>query len=125
MDRTGVDDWLRRYVAAWKSYDRAEVTGLFTGDAEYRWHPWDEPARGPDAIYEGWVAPDARDEPGTYDAAYRAVAVDGDRAVATGTSTYHESPGGPVRTVYYNCFVMEFEGDRCKSFTEWFMERPK
>lgn len=125
MDRPSVDRWLDRYISAWKSYDEAAVKSLFTDDAEYRWHPWDDAAVGPDAIYQGWIAPDARDEPGTYDATYKAVAVEGSSAVATGTSIYLERPGGPVRAVYHNCFVMEFEGDRCKRFTEWFMERPK
>jgi hypothetical protein len=125
MERADVDRWLERYIAAWKSYDEAAVKGLFTADAEYRWHPWDEPAVGPDAIYEGWTAPDALDEPGTVDASYTCAAVDGDVAVATGTSTYLEAAGGNVRAVYDNCFVMAFDGDRCKSFTEWFMERPK
>ena len=125
MERADVDRWLERYIAAWKSYDEAEVRSLFTDDAEYRWHPWDEPARGPEAIYKGWTDPDALDQPGTFDATYSAYSVDGDRAVATGSSTYYESDGGPIRAVYDNCFVMEFEGDRCKSFTEWFMERPR
>lgn len=124
MDRSDVDSWLTRYVDAWKSYDESSVKALFTTDAEYRWHPWDEPAVGPDAIYAAWIAPDARDEPATYDAAYMTVALDGDRAVATGTSTYLESPGGPVRAIYDNCFVMTFDGDRCSGFTEWYMERP-
>ena len=56
---------------------------------------------------------------------YAPVAIDGDTAVATGSSTYFESPGGPVEKVYDNCFVMRFDGDgRCREFTEWFMERP-
>ena len=46
-------------------------------------------------------------------------------AVATGSSTYTESPGGPVEKVYDNCFVMRFDADgRCREFTEWFVERP-
>ena len=66
-----------------------------------------------------------RDEPGTYEANYRAIAVDGDVAVAVGISSYREEPGGPVARVYDNCFVMRFDGDgRCREFTEWFMERP-
>ena len=125
MDRASVDRWLERYIAAWKSYDESAVKELFTADAEYRFHPWDEPTVGADAIYSAWVEPDSIDKPGTIEASYRCVAVDGDRAVAIGDSTYYESPGGPVRTIYDNCFVMSFEGDRCKSFTEWFMERPK
>jgi len=67
----------------------------------------------------------ARDEPGTYDASYEPVAVDGDVAVATGTSTYFVKPGGAVDTVYDNCFVIRFDGEgRCREFTEWYVKRP-
>jgi hypothetical protein len=53
------------------------------------------------------------------------VAVDGDVAVATGTSTYLKHPGGPVDSVYHNCFVIRFDPDgRCREFTEWFAKRP-
>jgi hypothetical protein len=79
-----------------------------------------------------WLGEDApvgasgRDEPGTYDATYRAVAVDGDVAVATGSSTYLSGPGGPVEKVYDNCFVMAFDAEgRCREFTEWYVERPR
>ena len=67
-----------------------------------------------------------RDKPGTYDAAYRAVAVDGDVAVATGTSTYLSGPGGPVEEIFDNCFVMRFDSaGRCREFTEWYVRRPR
>jgi hypothetical protein len=67
-----------------------------------------------------------RDKPGTYDAAYRAVAVDGDVAMATGSSTDLSSPGGPVDEVYDNCFVMRFDAaGRCREFTEWYVRRPR
>ena len=125
VDNASVNKWLERYIAAWKSYDESAIKTLFTDDAEYRWHPWDEPTVGPEAIYRGWTEPAARDAPGTFEATYEVVAVQGDSAVATGASTYFESPGGPVRTVYDNCFVMEFQDGRCKRFTEWFMERPR
>jgi hypothetical protein len=50
--------------------------------------------------------------------------VDGDMAVAIGSSTYYE-PGGPVDRIYDNCFVMRFDSEgRCREFTEWFMKRP-
>ena len=56
----------------------------------------------------------------------RPVAIDGDTAVATGSSTYTDcEPGGEVDKVYDNCFVIRFDDDgRCAEFTEWYMERP-
>jgi hypothetical protein len=34
--------WLDAYVRAWETYDPAAIGDLFTEDAEYRWHPWDD-----------------------------------------------------------------------------------
>jgi hypothetical protein len=66
-----------------------------------------------------------RDAPGTYEAEYSPVAVDGDTVVATGTSRYREVPGGPVVRTYENCFVMRFDGEgRCREFTEYYLRRP-
>ncbi len=130
MTREDVDRWLGAYVEAWMTYDRDEVEALFAEGVSYRYHPGDEPITGRDAVVESWLGegdhPDAsdRDEPGTFDASYRAVAVDGDVAVATGTSSYSASPGGPVARVYDNCFVMRFDAEgRCSEFTEWFVQR--
>src|SRR5215471_11558206 len=94
VHRDDVDRWLHAYVDAWKSYDRDQIAALFSDDVSYRYHPYDEPLRGRAAVVGSWLGegdhPDAssRDEPGTYDATYRAVAVDGDTAVATGSSSY-------------------------------------
>jgi hypothetical protein len=38
---------------------------------------------------------------------YRTIAVDGDVAVAVGSTTYALEPGGPVDRVYDNCFVLQ------------------
>jgi ketosteroid isomerase-like protein len=126
MDKAEVDRWLEAYVRAWKSYDQDEIAALFAEDVSYRYHPYDPPVEGRDAVVESWLGEgdhegaSSRDEPGTYDATYTAVAVDGDVAVATGTSTY---TGDPPR-VFHNCFVMRFDADgRCREFTEWYVQR--
>ena len=119
MTRDAVNAWLARYVEAWKSYDPAAIGDLFSETAEYRYHPWDEPLQGRDAIVADWLA--NRDEPGTYEADYTAFAVEGDRAVGIGTSRYTGSGGGKV---YHNAYLLEFDGvGRCRSFTEWFIEQ--
>jgi ketosteroid isomerase-like protein len=131
MERADVTRWLDDYVEAWKTYDTERIAALFAPDVRYRYHPYDEPISGREAVVESWLgegdhegAP-TRDSEGTYEAAYAPVAVDGDVAVATGSSTYVERPGGSVDKVYDNCFVMRFDDEgRCREFTEWFIERP-
>lgn len=131
MDRTDAQAWLDRYVAAWLSYDRADVAALFSEDVAYRYHPYDEPIIGREAVVASWLGESdadgasGRDELGTYQGRYAPVAVDGDVVVATGTSSYREQPGGPIVRVYHNCFVMRFDADGCcREFTEYYMQRP-
>jgi ketosteroid isomerase-like protein len=131
LERAEVARWLDAYVKAWKSYDRGQIEALFAEDVEYRYHPYDEPVVGRDAVIASWLGEgdhegaSSRDAAGTYDASYEPMAVDGPIAVATGTSSYLTGPGGAVEVVYDNCFVIRFDGDgRCREFTEWYVKRP-
>jgi SnoaL-like domain len=122
VHREAVSDWLERYVAAWKSGKRGEIEALFSEDAQYRYHSYDEPVVGQAAIADSWL--DDPDEPGRFDASYGCFAADGDAAVAIGTSTYFNADGG-VDRVYDNVFVLRFErSGRCAEFTEWYAKRP-
>ena len=117
MTRERVQAWLDAYVEAWRSYDLDAIGTLFSDAAEYRSHPYDEPLRGRQAIIDDWLAD--RDEPGSWEAAYEPLLMDGDRAVATGETRYADG-----RT-FSNLFVLAFDEDGlCRSFTEWYMERP-
>jgi ketosteroid isomerase-like protein len=122
MHREDVASWLGRYVAAWKSGDRDEIEALFSVDASYRYHPYDEPLVGRAAIADSWLADP--DTPGSFDATYDCFAADGDAAVAIGTSTYFEEDG-TVDRVYDNVFALRFDAEaRCCDFTEWYVKRP-
>jgi ketosteroid isomerase-like protein len=130
MTREQLQDWLDRYVAAWRTYDREQIADLFSEDAVCRYHPYDPPVRGRAAVVESWLgegdhegAPDL-DPPGTWEAEYKPFAVDGDVAVATGITRYRKHPvEGNI--VYYNCFLMRFDdAGRCAEYTEWFMKEP-
>ena len=121
MTRDDVARWLDRYVEAWRSYDRDAIRALFTADATYRYHPWGDPVTGADAIADDWL--DAQDAPGSWEAHYEPFAVDGDRAVATGTSDYAADGDTPARR-FHNAFLLEFDGSgACRSFTEIFAEQ--
>jgi ketosteroid isomerase-like protein len=121
MDRIGFQDWLDRYVAAWKSYDPKAIGDLFSEDAEYRYHPQDEPVRGRDAIVASWLDdPDAR---GRYDAHYEPLAIDGENHVAHGWSRYYAEDGKTLEDEYDNIYLVRFDADgRCREFTEWWIQ---
>lgn len=129
MTHDDVRAWLDRYVAAWETYDPTAIGDLFAEDAEYRYHPADEPVLGRAAIVASWVAPEgaasSRDEPGTFAASYRPFAVEGSRAVAVGWSRYWtDASRAAERQVYDNCFLLDFDAaGRCRSFTEFFRKR--
>ena len=122
-----VQDWLDAYARAWETYDPEQIAALFSEGAEYRWHPADEPTVGRDEIVRAWVAPEgnesSRDEPGTYLGEYRPFSVDGNRAVAIGTSTYWtDASRSTLARLYFNNWLLEFDDDgRCSSFTEYYM----
>jgi hypothetical protein len=92
----------------------------------YRWHPWDEgteAVHGRDAIVASWIGDP--DDPALWEAEYRPWAVEGDRAVAVGVSTYLKPDRENVDRVYHNVFLMRFDADgRCAEFTEHFMRKP-
>jgi ketosteroid isomerase-like protein len=132
MTKADVDRWLSAYVEAWKSYDRELIAALFSEDVSYRYHPYDEPLCGREAVVQSWLGEvehagaSTRDEPGTYEASYRTIASDGDVAVASGTTRYSPAPGAPADRVFHNCFVLRFDATgRCREFTEWYLEEPR
>jgi SnoaL-like domain len=122
-DRAAVDRWLEAYVAAWKSYEPGAIGELFSEDVEYAYRPKGDTIVGRETVVRSWIEDDP-DDLGTYDGAYEVYAVEDDRAVAVGTSTYAH-PDGSVRAIYDNCFLLRFDAaGRCSQFIEWFMERP-
>jgi ketosteroid isomerase-like protein len=131
VDHAGAQTWLDSYVAAWLSYDADEIRALFTEDIAYRYHPYEDPIVGREAVVASWLGESdsdgasTRDAPGTYSARYAPIAVDDDVVVATGTSRYSERPDGPIVRTYDNCFIMRFDDEgRCREFTEYYIRRP-
>jgi ketosteroid isomerase-like protein len=118
MDHAGFQDWLNRYIDAWRTGDPAAIGELFSEDAQYFYGPYRDPLSGRAAIVKDWT--DSPDAPGSWQAEYRPLAVDGDTAVSIGESRYANG------TTYSNIFVCRFDADgRCTEFREWFVEAPK
>jgi ketosteroid isomerase-like protein len=121
MERNNVADWIKAYMHAWETYSPEAIGALFTEDATYSFHPYDEPVTGRQAIIDAWLKdPDA---PGTFRANYVPIAVDGDVAVVTGRSTYFKDSSRTEKTKEWdNLFVIEFGKDGCcRSFREWYV----
>jgi hypothetical protein len=120
MEEKRVSEWLSAYQDAWQSYDPSTIGSLFSENVSYRYHPYDEPVRGRAAVVASWL--EDRDAEGTYEGAYTPLVVTGDKAIATGTSTYRD---GDETRIYDNCFILRFDDDgHCSEFTEWYMRRP-
>jgi len=122
MERADLARWLADYVAVWKSYDPEAIAALFSEDVSYSYRPHGDTITGRDAVVKSWIEDDP-DAPGSFDAAYEPYAVDGDRAVAVGSSTYTH-PDGSIRKIYDNVFLLRFDDEgSCREFVEYFIER--
>jgi len=123
-DPATFDRWLERYSAAWRSNDGEQIGSLFTDDAVYRWHPYDEGddvARGREAIVLAWL--EEPDDPGSWELSYERLAVDGDLGVARCVTTYADT--GEGGRIYHNLFLVRLDGGgRCFDFVEYFMRVP-
>lgn len=121
-DYQSVAKWLKDYVAAWESYDPEAIRALFSAGATYRYSPYDNPLQGREAIVSSWL--ENRDEPNTYSADYKPIAIDGNTAVSNGRSRYYAADGKTLIREFDNIFVIRFDEDgRCADFCEWYMEK--
>jgi hypothetical protein len=122
MNREHLQEWLDKYVEAWRSYEPEKIRELFSENALYFYSPFDEKnhLRGREAIVAGWLQePDAE---GSWEAHYVPVAVEGSVGVAQGRTRYFNSDGS-IERQFDNIFVMHFDDTgRCTRFTEWYMK---
>ena len=82
-----VTEWVKGYIRAWRSNDRADIAALFTEDAEYHEAPFDTEWIGRAEIIEGWQSRwDWQAGGWTFD--WSITNVDGMTAVITGIGRY-------------------------------------
>jgi hypothetical protein len=122
MDREVFGAWLVRYVDAWRLNDPTAIGDLFSDDVRYAFDPFNEAVVGRPAVVAAWLADP--DEPGSWEADYEVLAVEGDTYVAHGRTRYLTDDHGEVDREFANIFVCRFDDEgRCREFTEWFMRR--
>ncbi len=86
MDHAAFQSWLDRYIDAWRLLDPVAIGDLFSPDVRYAYDPFGEAVVGRAAVVASWLAdPDA---PGSWNADYEVLAIDGDTCVAHGRTRY-------------------------------------
>jgi ketosteroid isomerase-like protein len=114
VTRQEVDDWIRRYEAAWRAPGTEALNELFTEDATYVLSPYEEPVVGLGEIAAMWDRErEGPDE--VFEMASEVFAVDGERAVVRVEVHYD----APVKADYRDIWLLRFEDGRCAHFEEW------
>jgi hypothetical protein len=122
MDVAGFKSWLDRYIDAWRLLDPTIIGDLFSLDVRYAFDPFDEAVVGRPAVVAAWLADP--DEPGSWEADYEVLAIDGDTHVAHGRTRYLTDDRSAVDREFANIFVCRFDSEgRCREFTEWYNRR--
>jgi SnoaL-like domain len=122
MDHAAFQSWLARYVDAWRLNDPIAIGDLFSADVRYAYDPFEEAVVGRAAIVASWMTDP--DVPGSWEADYEVLAIDGDTFVAHGRTRYLTDDRAAVDREFANIFVCRFDTEgRCREFTEWYMRR--
>ena len=122
MDRARFQSWLDRYVDAWRLLEPVAIGDLFSPNVRYAFDPWGEAVVGRAAVVRAWL--ENPDEPGSWQADYEVLAVDGDTYVAHGRTRYLTDDRSAVDREFANVFVCRFDDDgRCREFTEYYMRK--
>jgi hypothetical protein len=111
-----VERWIAGYERAWREPGVGGLGSLFTADAAYSTGPYEDTARGLEAIGAMWEA--ERSEGEGFEMSYSLVALEGLTAVARIEVQYHR----PRSQAYRDLWVMRFaadDGGRCEAFEEW------
>jgi hypothetical protein len=121
MDHATFKDWLDRYVDAWRLNDPLAIGDLFSPDVRYAFDPFSEAVVGRPAVVAAWLTDP--DQPGSWEADYEVLAIDGDACVAHGRTRYLTDDRSTVDREFANVFVCRFDAEGRAEFTEWYMRK--
>ena len=122
MEHAAFQSWLDRYIDAWRLLDPIAIGDLFSSDVRYAYDPFVEAVVGRKAVVDSWLVDP--DEPGSWEADYEVLAIDGDAHVAHGRTRYLTDDRSGIDREFANVFVCRFDAEgRCREFTEWYMRR--
>ncbi|MGH2582879.1 MAG: nuclear transport factor 2 family protein [Anaerolineales bacterium] len=119
VKRDAFENWVLRYIKAWKTNAREDIEALFTEDATYLTQAFREPWRGLSEIVEGWLS--RADTQGEWSFEHKWLAIEGDTGVLEGLTTYHT-----YGTAYANIWTIVLAEDgRCREFREYWVKKPE
>jgi SnoaL-like domain len=122
VDTQAFQSWLDRYIDAWRLLDPVAIGDLFSADVRYAYDPFEEAVVGRAAIVASWLTDP--DVPGSWEADYEVLAIDGEAHVAHGRTRYLTDDRSAIDREFANVFVCRFDDEgRCREFTEWYMRR--
>ena len=117
VTREQVQAWLDAYVDAWRSCEPSTIGALFSADATYAYHPYDEPERGREAIVASWLSePDAAR---SWEARYAPLS---STALARSRPARPSTPTAGASRTSSSC--ASTRDGRCSEFVEWYIENP-
>jgi SnoaL-like protein len=113
MQRSDLEQWMKRYEHAWRTTGTDVLAELFTADVRYRPDPWAPAISGLDALRTFWEAERSGPDEDVNFAA-QVVAVDGDVGVARAEVAYD------LGTRWRNLWIVQLTADgQCSAFEEW------
>ena len=119
-DFDAVEQWVRGYVQAWSTDDPDDIGALFTEDARYVYHPFEEPWAPRDRIVEKWIEHGDSDTEWSFE--YEVLDATPELGIVRGVTAYVESDG-PDK-VYANLWLIRLAEDgRAEEFAEWWMKK--
>jgi len=121
LDTAALEAWLKKYEAAWETFDAAAAGSLFTDQATYHDNVWKPVMQGRAAIEQYWrtETADQRD----VDFQSQVISVSGNTGVAHWSAKFKLKSNGATIELD-GVFVLEFDGSgRCKALREWWFVR--
>jgi ketosteroid isomerase-like protein len=115
-----IERWMQAYLKAWASDASDDIRALFTEDARYYPHPFEDPWTPLDGIVEQWIH--HGDSTFEWSFEYEVLADADGLAFVRGVTTYPEDD--EPEKVYSNLWVVRLEEDgRASEFREWWMKK--
>ena len=115
------DSWLGAYGDAWEARDPRAAAELFSADATYQETPFEEPARGREAIAQYWSRVTRGHQQVRFD--HEVLAVTEDMGIARWWASFDSVHLG-ARVELDGIFVVRMGAEgMCKEFREWWHYR--